>query len=97
MTLFVIQGSEGRKRSPLPPGVRFPATLTLSSRGRRLDVSSPAMVSIELTTRQEESHTYPTSDSVARLGPATGSAWPRCTLSHPTHSGCPALITGLTK
>ena len=28
MAFFVIQGSEGRERNPLAPGVRFPATLS---------------------------------------------------------------------
>ena len=42
MTFFVIQGSEGRDRNPLAPGVRFPATLSLPSRGRRLVASTCA-------------------------------------------------------
>ena len=66
-------GVGGPETFPSAPGVRFPATLTLTSRGRRLDVSCPAMVSIELQTSQEESHTHTISDSVARYRPATGS------------------------
>ena len=80
MTFFVIQGSEGRERNPLAPGVRFPAMLTFPSRGRSpaacINASMPAMVSYRPTTGKEENHASPSKSFCCWTGEAPELCWP---------------------